>query len=254
MNALIKTGRIFTALAIAGLGILCLLAKDFIVGRPPAWPPNVNVNPILAYVTAVSLLICSLSILFRKKGGITSLVVALLILVLSITRHLYNFVDWLNALKALALLGGMLVVACSFFKEDSRLNATLHINTSTRKTLVLIGCIALGIFFVAAGYAHFKFADFVNNFIPAYIPFRPFWTYFTGICLVAGGIGVVIPPVRKWAALLSGIMVFGWFLLLHIPRLITNMNDPGEHLGVFESLLFAGIFFVLAGISKTSDR
>jgi len=48
--------------------------------------------------------------------------------------------------------------------------------------------------------------------------------------------------------LLSGIMLMGWFVLLHIPRFIANTNDVSDRMGLCESFSFAGIFFVLAGI------
>jgi len=66
--------------------------------------------------------------------------------------------------------------------------------------------------------------------------------------LIAGGIGLLIPNVRYWAALLSGIMIGGWFLLLHIPRFANNINDASDRTGLCESFTFAGILFILAGI------
>ena len=175
-----------------------------------------------------------------------ALVIAVLILLLSVLRHLFGFMqDWLNTYKAMALAGGALIVSSSFFNAYHTLFSTVTITIKTRRRLVMIGSVFLGIFFIAAGYAHFKFADFVINFIPSYIPFHAFWTYFTGVCLVAGGVGMMIPFTRSWAALLSGIMVLGWFLLLHIPRFIGNMKDTSDRLGLCESFAIAGICFVL---------
>jgi hypothetical protein len=51
--------------------------------------------------------------------------------------------------------------------------------------------------------------------------------------LFAGGAGLLIPPTRKWAALLSG---------------IANTNDVSDRMGLCESFTFIGIFFVLAGM------
>ena len=104
-----------------------------------------------------------------------------------------------------------------------------------------------------AGYAHFKYADFVNTLIPSYIPFHSFFTYACGVCLFAGGAGLLIPSTRKWAALLSGIMVAGWFVLLHIPRFIANPADASDRLGLCESFSFAGIFFVLAAMLSKKE-
>jgi hypothetical protein len=59
-------------------------------------------------------------------------------------------------------------------------------------------------------------------------------------------VGLVIPQTQKPAALLSGIMILGWFFLLHIPRALTIKGD--EWIGVGESLAVAGICFMLFGL------
>jgi len=242
--ALINLGRIIFSIGITGLAILCVISNDFILGRPPAWPEGIVVNPGLAYLSAITLVIAVLAIILKKKGTIAALIIAILILLLSVFRHLPVFMnDWLNAYKAMALFGGSLITAASFYYQDNS-----NSNKKLKKSFVLIGCILLAAFFIASGYAHFKFVDFVKEFIPSYIPFRLFFGYFCGVCLIAGGIGILIPQTRRWAALLSGIMLMGWFVLLHIPRFIANTNDVSDRMGLCESFTFAGIFFVLAGI------
>jgi uncharacterized membrane protein YphA (DoxX/SURF4 family) len=236
MNKLLETGRVIFSIGIIALAILCFISKDFIVGRPPAWPAGFQPNPALAYVSGALMLVAAIAILIQVKAGQAALLIAGLIFGLSVLRHFPNFGnDWVNALKSLALAGGALIVAASFLRRND-----LGIN----------GCLLLAAFFIGSGIAHFKYAGFVENFIPAYIPFHSFWTYFCGICMVAGGIGIIIGGTRKWAALLSGIMLSGWFLLLHIPRFLANTNDVSDRLGLAESFTFAGIFFVLAGIKK----
>ncbi|RYD72691.1 MAG: DoxX family membrane protein [Sphingobacteriales bacterium] len=128
----------------------------------------------------------------------------------------------------MALLGGALIIACSFYADSPETSPRFMDSAAKRKRIILFGTVLLSAFFVASGYAHFKFADFITNYlIPAYIPFHVFWTYFCGICLLAGGVGILIPRVRRLAALLSGIMVLGWFFLLHLPRFFANTTSPG---------------------------
>ena len=243
MNKLIKPGRNIFATGIIMLGILCILSKDFIVGRPPSWPLAWQVNPVLAYLSASILMIAAMAIVVNKKTRTAALCIAILIFLLPVLRHLPHFMnDWLNAYKSMALFGGALIVASSA-AESNRIQSP-----GINRGYLLAGSVLLAVFFIAAGYAHFKFAAFVKDFIPAYIPFRMFWTYFCGICLIAGGTGLLIPQARKWAALLSGVMVLGWFILLHIPRFLSNVNDASDRMGLFESFTFAGIFFVLAGV------
>ncbi|MEP7110253.1 MAG: hypothetical protein ABI760_19815 [Ferruginibacter sp.] len=251
MDKLIKPGRIIFGAGIIGLGILCIISKDFIAGRPPAWPAGFVVNPLLAYISGTILIIAAFAIILNKKAVLAALLIAVLIFILSVLRHLPHFMnDWLNAYKSLALFGGALIIAVSFFKLDERITSGFTVNKSLRKRFIITGCILLAAFFIACGYAHFKFAGFVNDFIPSYIPFHAFWTYFCGICLFIGGAGLLIPQTRRWASLLSGIMILGWFFLLHIPRFIANTSDPGDRMGLCESFAFAGILFVLAGMHK----
>jgi uncharacterized membrane protein len=255
MINLIRTGQIIFGVGSIGLAILGVLSKDFVVGRPPAWTTELGPNPALAYVSAAFLFVLASAIIIQKWGGVAASIIAIMILLLSVVRHLAVFMsDWPNTFKALGLFGGSLIIACSFFREDYPRAHTLPISERLQKGMMLLGTILLAIFFIVGGYAHFKFAEFVNYLIPGYIPFTMFWTYFSGICLVAGGVGLLIPKTQKWAALLSGIMVLGWFFLLHIPRVVANSHDVGERLGVCESFTFAGIFFVLAGIFSKEKR
>src|SRR4030095_16268601 len=88
----------------------------------------------------------------------------------------------INAYKTLAIIGGSLIIGVSFLRNDSR---------RARKIILAIATIFLSMFFIISGFAHFKFADFIiDSFMPSYIPFHPFWAYFCGIALIAGGIGI----------------------------------------------------------------
>jgi uncharacterized membrane protein len=241
VNRLLFLGRALYALALIGLGALCFLGKDFIIGRPPPWPPSFTAAPVLGYVTGAMIVLSSLAIFLRRSGYAAGLVNAALIFFLSVARHLPHFMDdWLNSYKSMALAGGSLIIAASFSDRGS-------------KGFLVLGKVGLSAFFIACGYAHFKFHDFVRDFVPAYIPFHSFFATFTGLCLIAGGVGIWIPAVKKWAALLSGIMVAAWFVLLHIPRFLTDPKNVSDQMGLAESLAIAGIFFVLT-VALSSNR
>jgi len=95
------------------------------------------------------------------------------------------------------------------------------------------------------GIHHFKFTEFVASLIPSWFPGDAVvWTYFAGVALIAGGIGLFIPFTARLAALLSGLMVFSWFWIVHLPRTFAGVSDS---IAVFEALAVSGIAFVLAG-------
>lgn len=255
MNKLIIPGRFMYSIGIIALAILCIVSKDFIVGRPPEWPAGFKINPALAYISSVVLIFAAIAIVLGRNAGFAAFLISALIFFFSVLRHIPHFMnDWPNAYKSMALLGGSLIIAASFPIQDVANDSAFKANERWRKVLITIGCIFLAAFFIACGYAHFKFTDFIVSFIPSYIPYHVFWAYFCGICLFAGGIGLLIPQTRKLAALLSGFMVLGWFLLLHIPRFIANVNDASDRMGLCESFTLAGIFFVLAGILQGSKN
>ena len=243
MNNLLRCGRIIYAVGIAALGILCFVAKDFIVGRPPKWAADIDVNPMLSYITGGILIIAAIAILINKRPVLAALLIDTLIFLLSALRHFPHFMDdWANTYKTMALFGGTLIIAASFLNKEE--------NKNQRKIFILLGCIFFAAFFIVGGYAHFKYVAFVETLIPSFIPFPTFWTYFAAICLFAGAAGILIPQTRRIAALLSGIMILGWFLLLHIPRFLADTNNVSDRLGLFESFTFVGIFFVLSALSR----
>jgi len=250
MPRLISVGRMMFALGMLGLAFICVLTQDFIIGRPPALPAQfIGIAPLLGYVSAGVVALSAFAILINHKyAAYGALVIGLLILLSALFRQLPSFASqWLSALKSLFMVGGAIIIAATYSGEQRALKT---LSGKTWDVLIYVGRVFLAAFFIAGGYSHFLYAGFVKGFIPDYIPFHAFFTYFCAICLFAGGIGVLIPATRRLAALLSGIMVFGWFLLLHIPRFFANMNDPSDRMGLCESFAFAGFFFALAGISE----
>jgi len=255
MNKLLQPGRIIFSLGIIALGVLSLIMQDFIIARPPEWPADMGGKSIWAYGAGALVIACGLAIIGRKEELGASYIIGTLILLSFLIRHLPALIGstgegilWsLNAFKTLALAGGAFIVALSFIRQEGKVTAFKYY-----REILWVSVIFLSYFLIICGFAHFKFDDFVIGFIPAYIPFRPFWAYACGVFLVAGGLGLLIKPVRMQAALLSGIMILGWFLLLHIPRVIAAPNDAGERMGLFESFTFSGILFVLTYVFAKS--
>jgi uncharacterized membrane protein YphA (DoxX/SURF4 family) len=253
VNKLIQPGRIIFATGIIALGVLQFFAGDYIVGRPPAlswpaWAVKIPGKLVWAWLSGSFLIIAALAIILNRKARFAAIFIGVLILVFSfLLRHLPAMTDLGNSYKSLALGGGAFIVAASFLKKDG----TDPSNSFTNDNLILTGCIFLSLFLIFCGISHFKFDEFVRDFIPAYIPIRSFWTDFTAVALLAGGTGLIFKQTRKWAAALSGLMILLWFILLHIPRTVADPNNYSEWMGLFESFTLSGIFFVLAGLSAS---
>ena len=71
------------------------------------------------------------------------------------------------------------------------------------------------VLFVAAGLVHFVRPSFYDAMIPPLLAARPsprFWTLLSGVCEIAGGIGLLVPRLRRAAAwgLITLLVVFLW--------------------------------------------
>lgn len=230
-------------LGIAELAIYSFVKGDVAMTRPRPLPEALlGINPMMAYISGALLLISVLAFYLNRYRAIALLTIANLIFWLVTTRHILNlWRDHINGFKTLWLVGGALLILRS-----------LGDHSKHQKKFIWSNIIILFLFFVDCGVAHFQYADFVKELIPSFIPFHLFFTYFAGVCLIAGGIGLLIPKTQKLAALLSGVQVAAWFILLHIPRAVTLGGD--EWIGVGESLAVAGICFMLHSTFKTAPK
>jgi uncharacterized membrane protein len=63
-----------------------------------------------------------------------------------------------------------------------------------------IVCALCAIFFVVAGSLHFSNPSPYVDIVPEYLPFPLSLVYLSGILEIAGGIGLLIPPLRRFAS------------------------------------------------------
>jgi uncharacterized membrane protein YphA (DoxX/SURF4 family) len=241
MEKLPAIGRLFFATSLAAFGFLQFIFDDFVPGRAPAWPAGVPGQLAWAYGTGALFLAIGAAIAFDKKSREAAFVAVGLVFVWAFLRNIpvaladkiYG-VGWTNLGKGLVLVGGALAVA-------SLVRAS--------PAFTWAGRVTLGAFMISSGIQHFLFVQFVKTLVPAWIPpGQEFWTYFAAVALIAGGVGLMVPWTTRLAAALSGLMIFLWVLLLHIPRALAAHDAAqvkNEWIAVFEALAFSGIAFVL---------
>jgi uncharacterized membrane protein len=235
-----RLGPLFLALALVGFGVENVVFGHYVVARAAPWPADPLAQHLLAYVTGAIFLACGGAILAGRWVREAALEAAVLIAVWSACRHWPMTIagaplggDWTNALKAVVLAAGCVVVAARAPGPPSALLSALR----------RIAPHACAPFFLLAGIQHILFVQFVETLIPPFIPFARFWTYFAAAALLAGGFGLLTPPVRRLAAILTGWMVFSWVFLVHIPQIFRI--GPSAWMGVFEALGLSGVCFLL---------
>lgn len=253
MGKLTIVGRYFFAVGVAASGIQQLVLADFVrlVPKLPAWVPW---SSFWACAVGAVLVIVGAAIAAGWRLRLAALVLGGLLLATFCLQRVPEIVAnpsvgfvWTNPAKVLTLWAGTLLLA-----GIRSPNGTAESPGGLRRMLPGPGPLFLGVFLLICGVQHFVYADFVQTLVPAWIPPGPrFWTSFTGVALIAGGAGLLFRPVERWAAVGSGLMIFLWVLLLHLPRAVTHPQDPGETSAVFEALALSGVALLAAGAGRT---
>ena len=158
--------------------------------------------------------------------------------------------DWENASKELAFAGGAFAIAGCFAGMDK--NAVFKFVAK----LVPAGAFLFAITIVDFGILHFMFAKQASVLIPSWIPAHMFWMYFAGVALLGSGIAIILKIKTALAAALLGLMIFIWFVILHIPRVVVAAPaDRGDEItSAFLALAYSGIALVIAGVAYLKKR
>jgi len=249
---LVSVGRWFFGLALLGLGLEHFIFREFVTGRAPGWPNGMPGKLVWVYASGVMVILTGLAILTRRWGRPAALGLGLLIFAWALLRHLPIVAadsllggSWTRAGKALTIFGGSFAVAASLPPIPGSTTSGWRRFANATGPFVLLGQIGLGSFLILAGMQHFLFTEFVASLIPSWIPGNGiWWAWFAGVALIAGGLGLLVPLTAPLAGLMSGLMVFSWFWIVHLPRALRSVTDG---IAVFEALAVSGIALVVAG-------
>ncbi len=255
MEKLVKTGRLFYCIAIAGVGAHQLFYSNFCLMLFPAWPIHFPGSVLFAWIGSLALICASIAIVLGKKARTASLILGgslLLLFCLSyfpyeifVSPYSKHMGTWVNPLKELALAGGAFVIAGSYQYESKNKGLVFGL----LEKFIPFGGIFFSITMTTFGIGHFLYAQFVSKLVPGWMPDPLFWTYFAGVALIASGVAIILEIRLRPIAILLGIMIFIWLIVLHIPRALTLplLDDGNEITSAFSALAFSGTAFVISG-------
>jgi uncharacterized membrane protein YphA (DoxX/SURF4 family) len=251
MEKVAFAGRVFFAVALVGLGVEHFIFREFVTGRAPPWPEGVPGEAIWAFISGALIVLAGVLILIGRAVRLAALSVATLLFVWAVLRNIPVVIAsdvlsqyWTFMVKALVLTGGSLAIATTFPKLAPRRDAFLSTVANRDDAFVQIARVCLAAFMINNGTQHLLFTDFVASLIPKGFPGNAyFWTYFATAALYAGALGMFYPRTARLAALLSGVMVFLWVWIVHVPRTFMSKSDK---MAVFEALAVAGVALVMS--------
>jgi len=239
-------GRILLATGVAALGMQSLLHADFVSSLQPvpAWLPA---RRVLACLIGTFLVISAVGHLSKRHVrsaaiglGAMTLVWLLVFHGPRLAAHPTSVGAWVVACETAALTGAawVLVGALSIGGKVGQSRVT------TRAAVV--GRILFGLSLLLFGLSHFMYHDLVASLVPAWIPGRLFWAYFTGTAHFVAGVSLLTNVMSRLAAALVGVMLGLFALLVNAPRAV-NLNKPAEWDSLFVAVALSGAAWIIAG-------
>jgi uncharacterized membrane protein YphA (DoxX/SURF4 family) len=134
-----------------------------------------------------------------------------------IFSELLSFGAWYGLVIASSAIAGAWILYVAL-----RLESAGVAFTGRDQRGVQVARVVFGLACTFYGCSHFAFADYTASFLPAWLPGRLGFAYFTGICHVAGGIGIALGIVPRLAATLEAIMMSLFGVLIWVPSFFTD--------------------------------
>jgi uncharacterized membrane protein YphA (DoxX/SURF4 family) len=204
------------AIAGASLAIFSLAYGDFAPGGAslPGWVP---VSKAWTYAFALLVLVGSIGLFLPRWATSGALLVGGYLVVWSvlgtpsIISHPLSIGAWYGFCEALTVLVGAWILYV-MLRASQEAGASGEQRGAVRLAQVLFGLCC--IFY---GCSHFTYATYTAAMVPAWLPARMGFAYFTGVCHIAAGVGIVLGILPRLAATLEAIMMSLFGLLVWVP-------------------------------------
>jgi uncharacterized membrane protein len=231
-------GRIVMGLGALGLGVISLIHADFaITWQPvPDWFPA---RTEFAYASGALLAAAGAALIVNRYTRIAAAFICAFMCFWALVLHPARMlagegVAWLAIAEILAVGAGAWTLYW------------LGANTAFRDRGIELGVTFFGLMLPVFGIAHFLYVDFTASFIPAWIPWRVFWAWFTGAGHIAAGLAIVTRVIPNIGSTLLAIMFSGFVLLVHIPRILADIDARLEWHLLATALLLTGAAWITA--------
>jgi putative oxidoreductase len=100
------------------------------------------------------------------------------------------------------------------------------------------------------GINHFIVSDFFNGMLTSFIPGGGFMILFTGACLIAASISIILKKYIKLSCLLLALLLLIFILTIHIPQLFEPNNAQVAFMHLLKDTALMGGALIIAGIYK----
>ena len=251
MERIFRIGRYFFAVAIVAFGVqnVIWVHHDQPTMTIIPWLPAV---PFLIYLVGIAFLAAGICLALNLKARTAAILLGAMFLVFEILIQIPKAIVAPMDLGLRTLVFEVLTMSGSALMLAGILPAHGHelgLSKISDKFLIGLGRYFLAISAIVFCIPHFIIASFIASLIPTWIPGSGlYWSYFTGAVFLVTGISLLTNWMARWGAAMLGLMFLLWFLLLHLPRVMSYPRSqvPAEWSSAFIALGICGGSWIAA--------
>jgi hypothetical protein len=252
MNRTVISARVILALAFAGFGL------QYLRILPLVGPPWYPVGRPLSIAAGILLLAAAVGLLIRASAYLTAwlLGAALLLRVLifhlpQLVTHLGNPNIWTVFGEVLALAGAAWMLAAVLPAPVPSGRTVLTPTLAAGRIVLAAGRYIFAVPLVIFSVLHFKYAFFISNLIPRWIPERFFFANFVGLCFLCAALAIATGIRARLAGYMLAAMFLIWVAILHAPRVAASPHNGNEWTSMLIALAMAGSALAAAANSQS---
>lgn len=239
-------GRIFVAVSLVVFGVQHFIYGGFVATLVPAFMPR---RLFWAYFVGVAFFAAAIGILTRMLARAAATMLGVMFFLFLVLLHIPRIIgsssngnEWTSGFVALTMCGGAWILA----------NAAPLGEREKADPFLKLGRYFFALAFAAFGVQHFVYARFAAGLGPPWFLGRPIWASLAGVVLVAAGVAIVVG--KKMAATLLATVLFLFFLVYYVPRIVGQLHNPGPWTSGFEILALCGAALVLGGTLPAEEK
>jgi uncharacterized membrane protein len=245
MNRIVLFARVLLALAFAGFGLQYLRILP-VAG--PFWYPA---GRALSIAAGILLLAAAVGLLVRASAHLASWLLGAGLLLRLLIFHLPQLLGHLHDPNIWAVFGEVMALAGGAWMLASALPATFGGASFTR--VLALSRYIFAVPLIIFGILHFKYAFFISNIIPKWIPARVFFANFVGLCFICAALAIASGIRARLAGYMLAAMFVLWVAILHAPRLAAATHNGNEWTSMFIAVGMAGCSLAAAAIAPAKS-
>jgi uncharacterized membrane protein len=243
----ISMGQALFALTLLALGGLSLCSGDFAFVWQPV-PADIPGRAVLAYLSGAVLCAASVGLLIQRTTALAAFVLYIYTLLWLLVLHVPHLimaplheVNWGACGEIATLVSASWILYASTTAPWHK----FYFLSLTSENAIRAARLLFALSVPLVGLEHLVYSDATAAMVPAWLPYRMGWAYFTGLAHMAAGLAIACSVLPRLAAALEAVMMGGFTVLVWIPMVVAAPMQRFDWTGLLMSAVMTASAWIV---------